>query len=166
MAISPSRRCALALTAAVLTITSPRGAIADDTASFATGGYAAGLRSKEVMSKIDTDGDGTISKAEWNAFQEKVFTALDVHKRGSLSARIFVSRRCARLVSFGTGGFARGLCSIETSRDIDTNGDGRISHDEFMIYQGKIFDMMDTSRTHPGVLGEQEMFATGGANWH
>jgi hypothetical protein len=166
MAISPSRRCALALAAAVLTITSPRAAMADDTASFATGGYANGLRSKEVMNKIDTDGDGTISKDEWNAFQEKVFTALDVHKRGSLSASIFVSRRCARLVSFGTGGFAHGLCSIETSRDIDTNGDGRISHDEFMIYQGKIFDMMDTSRTHPGILGEQEMFATGGANWH
>jgi hypothetical protein len=125
--------------------------VADDTTSFATGGYAHGLRSKEVMSKIDTDGDGTISKAEWNAFQEKVFTALDAHKKGSLSAEIFVTRRCQRLVSFGTGGFAR---------------DGRISHDEFMAYQGKIFDMMDTSRTHPGVLGEKEMFATGGASGH
>jgi hypothetical protein len=160
----PSKRCALALTAAVLAITSSWSSMANDTASFATGGYARGLQSKEMMNKIDTDGDGTISKAEWNAFQEKVFTALDVHKRGSLSAQIFVNRRCARLVSFATGGFANGLCSIETSRDIDTNGDGRISHDEFMIYQGKIFDSMDTSHTHPGVLGEQEMFATGGAN--
>jgi len=164
MLTSPSRRCVLALTAAVLTLTCSWGAMADDTVSFATGGYARGLRSKEMMNKIDTDGDGTISKAEWNSFQEKVFTALDAHKKGSLSAKIFVSRRCARLVSFATGGFADGLCSIETSRDIDTNGDGRISHDEFMIYQGKIFDMMDTSPTHPGILGEQEMFATGGAN--
>jgi EF hand len=152
------------LTAAVLTLTCPWRAMADDSASFATGGYVSGLRSKEVMNNIDTDGDGTISKAEWIAFQEKVFTALDTHKRGSLSAKIFVSRRCTRLVSFATGGYARGLCSIETSRDIDTNGGGRISHDEFMIYQGKIFDMMDTSRSHPGVIGEQEMFATGGAN--
>jgi EF hand len=166
MAISPARRCALSLTVAVLAITCSWSAMADDSVSLATGGYARGLRSKEVMSKIDTDGDGTISRAEWLAFQEKVFTALDTHKRGSLSAQIFVSRRCARLVSFATGGFANGLCSIETSRDIDTNGDGRISHEEFMTYQGKIFDMMDTSRTHPGVLGEQEMFATGGANWH
>jgi EF hand len=140
--------------------------MADDSTSFATGGYASGLRSREVLNNIDTDGDGMISRAEWNVFQEKVFTALDVHKRGSLSASIFVSRRCARLMSFATGGFARGLCSMETSRDIDTNGDGRISHDEFMAYQGKIFDMMDTSRTHPGVLGDQEMFATGGANRH
>jgi hypothetical protein len=28
------------------------------------------------------------------------------------------------------------------------------------------FDMMYTSRTHPGVLGDLEMFATGGANGH
>ena len=164
MFISPSKRRAFVLAAAVSMLTCSWSAMADDTVSFATGGYASGLRSKEVMNSIDTDGDGTISRAEWNAFQDKVFTALDVHKRGSLSASIFVSRRCARLVSFATGGFARGLCSIETSRDIDTNGDGRITRDEFMIYQGKIFDMMDTSRTHPGVLGDQEMFATGGAN--
>lgn len=164
MFISPSKRRAFVLAAAVSMLTCSWSAMADDTVSFATGGYASGLRSKEVMNSIDTDGDGTISRTEWNAFQDKVFTALDVHKRGSLSASIFVSRRCARLVSFATGGFARGLCSIETSRDIDTNGDGRITRDEFMIYQGKIFDMMDTSRTHPGVLGDQEMFATGGAN--
>jgi hypothetical protein len=165
MPTSLARHCAPALTAAVLTLTCLSAAMADDTVAFATGGYARALRSREVMNKIDTDGDGTISKAEWNAFQEKVFAALDVHKKGSLSAEIFVSRRCARLVSFATGGFANGLCSIETSRDIDTNGDGRISHDEFMIYQGKIFDMMDTSRAHPGLVGEEEMFATGGANW-
>ncbi|MDB6086542.1 MAG: Calcium-binding EF-hand-containing protein [Gammaproteobacteria bacterium] len=141
-------------------------AAADDLPSFATGGYAGGIRSREVMNKIDTDGDGMISRAEWNAFQEKVFAALDARKKGSLSAKIFVSRRCERLVSFATGGYARGLCSLETSRDIDTNRDGRISHDEFMAYQGNIFDTMDTSLTHAGVLGAEEMFATGAANWH
>jgi hypothetical protein len=166
MSTSQSGRSVLVLTAAVLTLTFSWGAMADDSISFATGGYATGLRSKEVMNSIDTDGDAMISRTEWNAFQEKVFTALDVHNKGILSASIFVSRRCARLVSFSTGGFARGSCSMETSRDIDTDRNGRISREEFMIYQGKIFDMMDTSRSHPGVLGEQQMFATGGANQH
>ena len=150
----------------LLFLSGSRTVLADDTPSFATGGYARGVRTEQMMNAIDTDGDGSITRAEWDAFQEKVFASLDTHRRGSLSAEIFVSRRCARLVSFATGGFARGLCSIETSRDIDTNGDGRISHEEFMIYQGKIFDVMDTSRTHAGVLGAQEMFATGGANGH
>jgi hypothetical protein len=160
-----SKQLVPALAATILAIVSSRSSKADDTRSFATGGYARDLQSKDMMNKIDTNADGKVSKDEWIAFQEKVFTALDAHKRGSLSAQILVSRRCARLVSFATGGFANGLCSIETSRDIDTDGDGRISHDEFMIYQGKIFDMMDTSRTHPGALREQELFATGGANW-
>ncbi len=47
----------------------------------------------------------------------------------------------------------------------DTNGDGRVSHDEFIAYQTKIFEMMDVSTTHKGMLGKQEiMFATGGNN--
>jgi hypothetical protein len=49
---------------------------------------------------------------------------------------------------------------------IDTDGDGTISHDEYIAYQVKIFDMMDTSSAHKGTIGAQEMFATGGANRH
>jgi len=36
----------------------------------------------------------------------------------------------------------------------------------FYLAQSKIFDMMDTSNTHKGMIGPQEMFATGGANRH
>ena len=36
----------------------------DEVATFATGGYARGLRTKAMMDKIDTDRDGTISRAE------------------------------------------------------------------------------------------------------
>jgi hypothetical protein len=50
---------------------------------------------------------------------------------------------------------------------IDTDGDGTVSHDEFIAYQLKIFDMMDTSATHKGNVGKQEiMFATGGFATH
>jgi hypothetical protein len=45
---------------------------------------------------------------------------------------------------------------------IDTNGDGRISRREFLSYQLEIFDMMDTSRTHRGMLDPGQFFATGG----
>jgi len=159
-----TRRRALAAAAAAIMMSGSLTAFSDEPVSFATGGYARGVRSKEMMHIIDTDGDGMVSKAEWLAFQEKVFTSLDQHKKGFLRADIFVNRRCARLVSFGTGGFATGLCSQETSRDIDTNGDGRITHDEYIAYQEKIFHMMDTSRSHPGMIGDQEMFGTGGAN--
>jgi Ca2+-binding EF-hand superfamily protein len=156
----------VALAVFILAASYSWSAAADDLVSFATGGYARGLRTKEMMNKIDTNSDGMISKAEWDAFQEKVFTTLDVHKRGSLSTEIFVSRVNERLVSFATGGYASGLRSKEMMRKIDANADGRISHDEFMAYQDKIFDMMDTSLTHKGTLSDVEMFANGGGNRH
>src|SRR5216684_3217062 len=68
------------------------------------------------------------------------------------------------MVSFATGGYARGLRTKEMMHKIDTDGDGTISHDEYIAYQVKIFDMMDTSNAHKGMIGPQEMFATGGAN--
>ena len=155
-----------AVVAATLIATAfPLSAIAQDAvASFATGGYARGLRSEQMMSIIDTDGDGMISRAEWDAYQEKVFTVLDAHKRGKLDTKIFARRTDARITTLATGGYARGLDTTELARKIDTNGDGWISRDEWMTYQGHIFDLMNTSVTHKGEIGHEEMFATGGAN--
>jgi hypothetical protein len=149
--------CALALTYSVT-------AFADDMASFATGGYARGLRSEKLMHKIDTNGDGMISKDEWIAYQEKIFAMLDKNKTGTLDAKTFVDPSGGDLVSFATGGYARGLRTAAMMHNIDTDGDGTITHDEYIAYQTKIFDMMDTSATHKGMIGPQEMFATGGAN--
>jgi hypothetical protein len=139
-------------------------ALADDMVSLATGGYARGLRSEKLMHKIDTDGDGTISKDEWIAYQEKVFTMLDKNKTGTLDAKAFIDPSGGELVTFATGGYARGLRTEAMMHKIDTDGDGTISHDEYIAYQVKIFEMMDTSTTHKGMVGPQEMFATGGAN--
>jgi EF hand len=149
--------CALALTYSVT-------AFADDMASFATGGYVRGVRSEKLMHKIDTNGDGMISKDEWIAYQEKIFAMLDKNKTGTLDAKTFVNASGGDLVSFATGGYARGLRTAAMMHKIDTDGDGTISHDEYIAYQTKIFDMMDTSSTHKGMIGPQEMFATGGAN--
>ena len=163
MTKSTSQARVLALVTAAVTLAFSLSAVADDVASFATGGYAAGLRTKEMMSIIDTDGDGTISRVEWDAYQEKVFNALDTHKRGRLNTTIFAERTEVRLgTSLATGGYARGLASAELAHKIDANGDGWISHEEWMTYQGKIFDLMNTSLAHRDVLGDEEMFATGG----
>jgi Ca2+-binding EF-hand superfamily protein len=165
MTIFKSRANTAVVAVTLIAAVVPLSAVAQDAVvAFATGGYASGLRTKEMMSIIDTDGDGMISRAEWNAFQEKVFNALDSHKRGKLDTKIFARRTEARITTLATGGYARGLDSTELARKIDTNGDGWITHDEWMTYQGKIFDLMNTSVTHKGEIGHEEMFATGGAN--
>ncbi len=64
---------------------------ADDMASFATGGYASGLRTHDMMHKIDANADGMISKDEWLTYQEKVFAMLDKNKSGTLDAKTFIS---------------------------------------------------------------------------
>ena len=135
--------------------------LADDLVSFATGGYAAGLRTMEIMHKMDTDSDHMVSRAEWLAFQNRVFTMLDRKKNDQVDENEY-AKETPELVSFATGGYARGLLTQEMFDKIDADRDGTISREEFISYQLKIFDRMDTSPTHKGMLGASEFFATGG----
>lgn len=128
-------------------------ASADDMASFATGGYARGLRTMAEMHKMDTDGDGTVSKAEWTAYQEKVWSALDKNKAGTVDEKEFLAPS-HEMATFATGGYARGLQTRSMMHKIDTDNDGTVSHDEFIAYQTRLFDMMD--KNHTGSLGPQE----------
>ena len=85
------------------------------------------------------------------------------HQRISIAAPLTVLAGAAlcmslgvadEMVSFATGGYARGLRTMSEMHKIDTDGDGAVSHDEFIIYQTKVFDMMD--KNHTASLGPQE----------
>lgn len=119
---------------------------ADDMVSFASGGYAAGLRTMDMMHMIDTNKDGMVSKDEWIAYQERLFKTLDKDADGSLDTQEFYGHPMP--VSFATAGFAHGLETQQMFGKIDANGDGKVSHDEYIAFQTKVFEMMDSKKAH------------------
>ncbi len=121
-------------------------ACAEDMVLYATPGYVEGLRTKEMMHMIDTDKDGTVSRDEWVAYQERVFVALDKNKDGFLEAEEFYGPASANVIPFATLGYAHGLMSKEMFGKIDTKGAGKVSKDEYLAFQMKIFDMMDAHK--------------------
>jgi EF-hand domain pair len=125
----------------------PVTAAADDMAAFATGGYVSGLRTMPMMHMIDTNKDGMVSKDEWIAFQERVFKAMDKDNKGFLVEKDFVSVD-PNSIAFATAAYARGLRTNEMFKKIDADGDGKLTRDEFVNYQLKIFEMMDVKKSH------------------
>jgi hypothetical protein len=121
--------------------------LGDDMISFATGGYATGLRTMETMEIIDTDKDGNISQAEWTAFQNKVFSALDRKNTGFIDAKQFYGDPMGP-ASFAPGGFILGLRTKAMFEKIGPNTEGKISREQFLQYQQRIFNMMDTQKKH------------------
>ena len=152
-----ARRLRVAAVVAV-TLTGAPFATADDMVSFATGGYASGLRTGDMMKKIDANKDGMVSKGEWVAYQEKVFVMLDKDKTMVIDEKEFLAPS-SEMASFATGGYARGLQSKEMMSKIDANRDGKVSHDEYIAYQVKVFEMMDPG--HSGMAGPKEFLGKG-----
>jgi putative oxidoreductase len=153
---------ALPIVLGAIMLVSGHTAHSQDMVSFATGGYASGLRTEAMMHKMDVNHDNMVSRKEWVAFQSKVFAMLDKKRTGEVDESEYLSVY-SDVAAFATGGYASGLLTREMFKKIDSDGDGRISRREFMSYQLKIFDMLDTSRTHRGMLGPAQFFATGGS---
>jgi Ca2+-binding EF-hand superfamily protein len=134
---------------------------AEDMVLYATPAYIEGLRTKEMMHKIDANKDGMVSREEWIAYQERVFAALDKDNDGFLEPEEFFGKPSDTAIPFATLGYAHGLMTKQMFGKIDANGDGKLSKDEFLNYQLKIFDMMDSTKKQQ--LGVADFIAKPGA---
>jgi Ca2+-binding EF-hand superfamily protein len=126
---------------------------ADDMASVAPGSFITGLRTMDTMHVIDTDHDGTISQEEWTAFQNRVFSMLDKNNTGFVDAKEFYGNPMGPLAD-APGAFIQGLRTKAMFEKIGADADGKISRAQYLSFQQKIFDMMDTGKKKELTAGD------------
>jgi Ca2+-binding EF-hand superfamily protein len=105
----------------------------------------------QVFRTADADHDGVVTRAEFAAAGARLFARLDRDGNGYLTSADRSGRMGRRRNADGSGA-AEGLTAA-----MDTDGDGRISREEFDHGFARLFDRADTN--HDGVVDAQEMAA-------
>jgi len=112
-------------------------------AMVATGGYNKEIHTMAMMKKIDANGDHMVSAAEFKDYNGTLFVMLDANKDGFLDATEWVGTNGKKEISIATGGYATQLRSMKMMGAMDTNGDHKVSKDEFITFQETIYAQMD-----------------------
>jgi Ca2+-binding EF-hand superfamily protein len=97
---------------------------------------------QHILARVDTDKDGKISKAEFDAEGAKMFAKLDENGDGKIAENEMPQRHWAR---FGGEMFDR----------MDADKDGKVTKAEFEAAGDKMFQRMD--KNGDGVIEKDEM---------
>ena len=118
-----------------------------------TGGYARQMHKMELMKMLDANSDHMVTLDEFNSFNTGVFDELDTDHDGTLDAKEWVGKTIGEQpISLATGGYSRELRKMKMMGLMDADGDHKITKDEFLAHQQKIFSTMDKS-------GDQQLSA-------
>ena len=96
----------------------------------------------QLLRLMDTDKNGTVSRAEFDNFMNKEFDSLDVNHDGQLDAN-----ELARL--------HWNYLSTQLLPLMDKDHSGKVSRQEFMGFMNQEFDRLDTN--HDGLLDVDEL---------
>lgn len=100
-----------------------------------------------MLFQSDTNQDGTLTRAEFDAARAAEFTRLDANRDGSLTRE---ERRAGRADRSGRRGGHRGM----GMDGVDANNDGNITRAEFLARPTAHFDRIDAN--HDGVITAAE----------
>lgn len=104
----------------------------------------------EMFERADANGDGLITRAEFTEARAKMFARLDRNGDGYLTKDDAQGRFAARRSGDGSR-LTQALITF------DSDGDGRISRDEFVNGPSRLFDRADSN--HDGVIDANELKA-------
>jgi hypothetical protein len=99
---------------------------------------------------MDRNGDGHVSKAEWDAYRTGAYSAWDTDHDGRIDRAEF--ERCYAANGFYAPKYYNGAYGSNYYSAFDPNKTGYISTDDF--FNDRTFDMMD--RNHDGMIEGDE----------
>lgn len=115
----------------------------------ATLALAQGVPGLHFIENWDLDGDGKVTLAEAQERRGDVFTTFDADEDGALSAEEYVFFDEARANDMGAGPGNRTLQRAEAGMALsfnDTDGDGRVSREEFLANTAGWIARIDTNQ--------------------
>ncbi len=118
-----------------------------------TGGYAREFQKMEMMKMLDGDGNHMVTTAEADSYYNSVFDALNKDDDDTLEAKEWSGPKKNSKLDLTTGGYSRELRSMKMMRLMDTDGDHKVTRDEFLNHHRAVFSKLDTS-------SDQELDAT------
>ena len=133
---------AISMLLSVITISVPAYA-ADPMLS--TGGYAREFQKMEMMKMLDADGNSMVTTAEADSYYNSIFDALNKDSDDSLETNEWAGPKKNSKLDLTTGGYSRELRSMKMMRLMDTDGDKKVTRDEFLNHHRAVFSKLDTS---------------------
>jgi hypothetical protein len=118
-----------------------------------TGGYARQLQKMEMMKMLDGDGNHMVTAAESDSYYNDIFDKLNKDGDDSLETKEWAGPTKNSKLDLTTGGYSRELRSMKMMRLMDTDGDKKVTRDEFLNHHRAVFSKLDTS-------SDQEISAT------